>query len=125
LPHGTGRIDAARLQPEQTLTPQQGRNSSFLAPPQTAQGFSMPAPGGRAALAFFSAAESSAKALRIAVASGIATSFLMFVTFNASVLASSSRTCRRSPWRPTTVPHLPLCSAAPLSECSSTRSPFR
>ena len=85
----------------------------------------MPAPRGRAALTFFSAAESSAKALRIVPASGIATSFVRFVVFSASVLASSSRTCTRSPWRPTTVPHLPLCSAAPLSEWSSTRSPLR
>lgn len=84
------------LQPEQTLTPQHGRNSSFFpcgrAPPQKAQGSSMPAPGGRAALTCFSAAESSAKALRIVPASGIATSFVRFVVLSASVSEPSNRT---------------------------------
>mmetsp|Transcript_16963 Transcript_16963/g.48368 ORF Transcript_16963/g.48368 Transcript_16963/m.48368 type:complete len:231 (+) Transcript_16963:365-1057(+) len=70
--------------------------------------------------------------LRIVVASGKATgssvvsSFVRFVTLRASVLdsESSNSTLTLSPWGPTTVPCLPLCSAAPFSECNSTLSPF-
>mmetsp|Transcript_23847 Transcript_23847/g.67072 ORF Transcript_23847/g.67072 Transcript_23847/m.67072 type:complete len:268 (+) Transcript_23847:4466-5269(+) len=56
---------------------------------------------------------------------GVASSFVRLTGLSASDLSPSNFTLMRSFCAPVTVPRLPLCSAAPLSEWSSTRSPMQ